>query len=155
MPVRVIQNQVDPPPPLNSKQVCTIYILSFLLRLTEKDFWLFKMRIISARCVQYSPLQWLQIHGASEVQGKPVWCRGRATGTRMILQSSSEVRSSWCCSYFYKRVFFCSVTYGNGTGTQWACRYRTVHHHAVVGKLLLKSSWVTLLQLLVKVTRYF
>jgi hypothetical protein len=25
----------------------------------------------------------------------------------------------------------------------------------VVGKLLLKSSWVTLLQLLVKVTRYF
>ncbi len=27
--------------------------------------------------------------------------------------------------------------------------------YAVVGKLLLKSSWVTLLQLLVKVTRYF
>ncbi len=41
----------------------------------------------------------------------------------------------------------------NLSGDVWVYVYTYIY--AVVGKLLLKSSWVTLLQLLVKVTRYF
>ena len=70
MPVRVVQSEVSPPLPVNSKQVRTSIMRPVILLFAS----------ILARGVPHSPLQRVQIHRTSEVQRKSVWRWGYVTG---------------------------------------------------------------------------
>ncbi len=78
-------------------------------------------------------------HGCTEPNG---WCSERNSLCTELNDFCSEPNESW----LNKTVL---------TLTTWLMYCTKRFLYSLVGKLLLKSSWVTLLQLLVKVTRYF
>ena len=85
MPVRVVQSEVSPPLPFNSKQVrkylrCDIYHDASL----------------SARGVPHSPLQWLQVHGTSEVKRESVRRRGYVTGDSFSIKIRFSLVNKVC-----------------------------------------------------------
>jgi hypothetical protein len=64
-----------------------------------------------ARCVKYSPLQWLQIHGASEIQRESVRRGGRIAGVHFILYHYFGIRLSWKGTVLYQPIGTLGVNY--------------------------------------------
>ena len=100
MPVKVVQSEVTPPFPVNSKQVSRYQITC---RLTTTRLKLYS----TAWCEPHAAVQWVSVHGSPEVQRQPVRRGGDAAGEprpaqhrahQLVLQHVDE-ENAYLCGY--------------------------------------------------------